>query len=400
MTRDTPSAQRFDLIVIGAGAAGMMCAAVAGQRGRRVALIDHARRIGEKIRISGGGRCNFTNLKTGPQYYVGEDPGFAATALSAYAPRDFMGLLRSHRVTWHEKHRGQLFCDHGSLRVIETLRAECDKGRVTWFHPCPVHEVGAEAGAWRVDTGAGVLQAPRVVVATGGLPVPAIGATDWALRLARGLGLRVVEPRPALVPLHFDTQAWAPWAELAGVALEAGVASADGHFVEDLLFTHRGLSGPAILQISSFWAPGQAIRVDLGAGRDLGAELVAAGQGSKVSLLGALERLLPRRLAQAWVDAAGLPGQRRLAEVRRADLEALGRSLGGWELKPVGTGGWRRAEVMRGGVATEELDPSTLEARRHPGLHFVGEAVDITGWLGGYNFQWAWASGVAAARAA
>ena len=387
-----------DVAVIGAGAAGMMCAGVAAQRGRRVVLIDHARRIGEKIRISGGGRCNFTNVGAGEKNYHGRHSGFARHALGAYTPRDFVTLVRRHRVPFHEKHRGQLFCDDSSQRIVDLLRAEC--AGVRWRHPCRVHAVRREGDAgFALDTDHGALRAARVVVATGGLPVAQIGASDWGLRLARQFGLDVVAPQPALVPLRFDAAAWAPWAALAGVSLAARVRCAQQAFDEDLLFTHRGLSGPAILQISSFWDPGQPLQLDLAPGAELGAALRRMKAGSRATLLNALAQHLPRRVAQAWIEQHGLTAQARLAECADTRLGELGAGLHGWALTPSGSEGWRKAEVMRGGVATDELDPHTLQAHKVPGLHFIGEVVDVTGWLGGYNFQWAWASAVAAARA-
>lgn len=389
-----------DVVVVGAGAAGMMCAAVAAQRGRRVVLVEHARRIGEKIRISGGGRCNFTNRATGTQFYVGCDPEFAAAALRAYTPRDFVGLMRRHRIAFHEKHRGQLFCDGPGSAVVDMLRAECARGGVRWLHPCRVHALRrAPAGVFELDTDAGCLRSARVVVATGGLPVEAIGATDWALRLASSLGLDVEPARPALVPLRFVAEDFAPFAGLAGVALQVRAGCEGADFDEDLLFTHRGLSGPAVLQVSSYWEPGRALRIDLGCGADLLGLLRGAQQGSRQSLLNVLAQALPRRLAQAWLERRGLDGARRVAETGRAALEGLATALAAWSPRVAGTEGWNKAEVMRGGVATHELDPRSLEALRVPGLHFIGEAVDITGWLGGYNFQWAWASAQAAALA-
>ena len=389
---------RYDVAIIGAGAAGMMCAAVAGQRGRRVVLIEHAHRVGEKIRISGGGRCNFTNVHAGPQHYLSREPQFARDVLRAYLPRDFMALVKRHRIGFHEKHKGQLFCDDSSQRIIDMLRAECAQGRVQWMQPCGVRHVEPTGAGFRLGTDHGVLLARRVVVATGGLPVPKIGASDYGLRLARQFGLQVVPPQPALVPLTFATEHWQPFAGLAGVAGEVKVSCGAQSFDEDLLFTHRGLSGPAILQISSFWTPGDSLRIDLAPGHDLGRLLRQAKTQSRQSLLNVLAQWLPRRLAQVWVEAQGLPGDRRLAEVADAKLTALGATLAAWSVRPSGTEGWRKAEVMRGGVDTAELHPLTLEARRVPGLHFIGEVVDVTGWLGGYNFQWAWASAWACAQ--
>ncbi len=390
-----------DVAVIGAGAAGMMCAAVAAQRGRRVTLIDHARKIGEKIRISGGGRCNFTNVGSGPEHYHGRDPGFARHALQAFGARDFIALVRRHRVAFHEKHRGQLFCDDSSQRIVDLLRAECAAGGVRWRHPCRVHAVRRDgAKGFELDTEHGALRASRVVVASGGLPVQEIGASDYGLRLAKQFGLEVVAPRPGLVPLRFDAPTWAPWQHLAGVSLPARVRCGGRQFDEDLLFTHRGLSGPAILQISSFWDAGAALRVDLAPGKELGTALRQMKTGARGSVLAALANAVPRRLAQAWVENHGFDARTRLAECSDARLGALASALHEWNIAPSATEGWRKAEVMRGGVATTGLDPHTLQAREVPGLHFIGEVVDVTGWLGGYNFQWAWSSGVAAGRAA
>ncbi|MGI4985372.1 MAG: NAD(P)/FAD-dependent oxidoreductase [Janthinobacterium lividum] len=398
--------EKFDIAVIGAGAAGMMCAAVAGQAGRRVVLLDHAAKIGEKIRISGGGRCNFTNLHAAPAHYLSENPHFCRSALARYTPRDFIGLLESYRVGWHEKHRGQLFCDVSSDAVIQVLKAECDAGRVAWRHPVQVRDIvrGGAQARFTLATDAGAIAADALVIATGGLPVPKIGATDFALALARSWDIPVVAPRAALVPLTFSAAEWAPFAELAGVSIEVGIqtgeARARGAFVEDLLLTHRGLSGPGVLQISSYWTAPAPIEIDLLPGRDAGAELLAAKSASRRQLANLLAEWLPARLAGVWADVAGVPRDARLADLPDRTLRALGQALNGWRLHPAGTEGWRKAEVMRGGVDTRALSSTTMEANACPGLYFIGEAVDVTGWLGGYNFQWAWASGVAAARAA
>ncbi len=398
----------YDAVVIGAGAAGLFCAGVAGQLGARVLVIDHAAKVAEKIRISGGGRCNFTNRELDPRaphkHFLGENPQFCRSALSRYTAADFIGLVQRHGIPFHEKHKGQLFGDRSSDDFIRMLLAECGAGGVERWQPCAVRALrwhDAEA-LYALDTDRGTVQARKVVVATGGLPIPQIGATDFGLRLARQFGLRVVEPRPALVPMTFDGGAWAPFATLAGLALPVRIATGEGKaapaFDEDLLFTHRGLSGPAVLQISSYWQPGTPIRVDLAAGQDLAAALHDAKQRSRRLLANELAAWVPSRLADAWVqrDAAW---QRPVAEAADKSLARLAAELGRWELVPSGTEGWRKAEVMAGGVDTRELSQQTLECKRQPGLHFIGEVVDITGWLGGYNFQWAWASGWACAQA-
>lgn len=398
---------QYDVVVLGAGAAGMMCAAVAAQRGRRVVLIDHAARLAEKIRISGGGRCNFTNLGAGPSNYLSANPAFCRSALAGYTPQDFLGLLRQHRISWHEKHKGQLFCDDSSEDIIRMLRAECDKGGVRWRMETRVDAVRAEGEGYALDTSAGVITAHRVVVATGGMAIPQLGATDFGLKLARQWGLKIIEPRPALVPLVFDAADWKPYAALSGVAVEVGIATGaakrgGGAFLEDLLFTHRGLSGPAVLQISSFWEPGQPICIDLAPALDMEAELLRAKPGSRQQLGTVLAQLWPRRLAEHWLSAQGnMPDafSARLADVPDRLLRQLAQTIQAWQLVPSGTAGYKKAEVMRGGLDTRELNQKTMEARRAPGLHFIGEAVDVTGWLGGYNFQWAWASGVACGKA-
>ena len=397
---------RFDVAVIGAGAAGLMCAAVAGQRGRSVVLIDHAPKLAEKIRISGGGRCNFTNREVGPAHFLSNNPHFARSALERYPSRDFIDLVMRHRIGFHEKHKGQMFCDESSEAIIAMLVAECDTGRVHWRRPVRLVDVVPEAGGgFRVDTDGGPLAAKRVVVATGGLSIPKIGATDFAFRLARRFGMRVIEPRPALVPLTFASDAWAPFADLSGVALEVDIGCArddamagDPRFREDLLFTHRGLSGPAVLQISTFWKPGAALDIDLVPGVDLGRALREQKDVSRQNVGQVLGRYLPKRLVGRWQQGAGVE-DRRIAELSNATLHALAGGLRSWRLVPSGTEGFRKAEVTAGGVDTAELSQRTLEATRVPGLHFVGEAVDVTGWLGGYNFQWAWSSGFVAGHA-
>ena len=397
--------ESFDIAVIGAGAAGMMCAAVAGQQGRRVVLIDHGARLAEKIRISGGGRCNFTNLHAGPANYLSANPHYCRSALARYTPRDFLSLLKSHRVSWHEKHRGQLFCDHSSESIIDVLKAECETARVAWRRPVAVEAVRrGDDGHFTLDTGAGAMSARALVIATGGLSIPQIGATDFAYRIAKQFGHKLIDTRPALVPLTFSSDQWSPFATLAGVSLEVEVATgakkAEGRFVEDLLFTHRGLSGPGILQISSYWQPGEPIRIDLLTGRDAVADLLSAKAGTKRQMANVLGEWMPSRLAQVWLQTHGVAPDARLADVPDKALRRLGEAFAQWSLVPSGTEGYKKAEVTKGGVDTRELSSSTMMSARVAGLYFIGEAVDVTGWLGGYNFQWAWASGVAAGQAA
>ena len=394
----------FDAIVIGAGAAGLHCAAQAGQRGARVLLIDHAEKIAEKIRISGGGRCNFTNRDTTPANFSGANPRFCRSALARYTPADFIALVQRHGIAWHEKHKGQLFCDDSSEQIIAMLLRECERGGVTRWQPCAVQAVrrAGDAG-FELDTDRGMASARQLVVATGGLSIPKIGATDFGYRLARQFGHAIVETRPALVPLTFDPVSWAPFAALSGLSLEATIETGDAKartaFVEDLLFTHRGLSGPAVLQISSFWRAGTPIRLDLAPGRDLQAELLQAKQASRRKLANELAELIPKRLAEAWIAPMPELADRPLPEQRDRDLAQLAARLQRWELKPQATEGYRKAEVTAGGVDTRELSSQTMESRLVPGLFFIGEVVDVTGWLGGYNFQWAWASAAACAQA-
>ncbi|HYP34478.1 MAG TPA: NAD(P)/FAD-dependent oxidoreductase [Burkholderiaceae bacterium] len=399
--------KRVDVAVIGAGAAGLFCAARAGQRGARVLLLDHAARLAEKIRISGGGRCNFTNRDATPAQFHSQNPHFCRSALARYTAQDFIALVQRHRIPFHEKHRGQLFCDESSQDIIDLLLRECDDGRVERWQPCAVAGARARADAgearYELETARGPVLARSVVVATGGLPVPAIGATDFGLRLARQFGHALVDPRPALVPLVFDAAEWAPFVALAGVSLEVEIASGAGrqrgHFVEDLLFTHRGLSGPAVLQASSFWRPGETLQIAFAPGTDWPDTLARAKAASKRRLGNELAAHLPQRLAQAWLARGGLPEEKPMPELGDKALRQLAESLSSWRIAPTGTEGWKKAEVMAGGVDTREIDSKTMESRRAPGLHFIGEVLDVTGWLGGYNFQWAWASAHACAEA-
>ncbi|HEY8027820.1 MAG TPA: NAD(P)/FAD-dependent oxidoreductase [Burkholderiaceae bacterium] len=390
----------YDVAVIGAGAAGMMCAAVAGQRGKSVVLIDHAEKLAEKIRISGGGRCNFTNLHTTPQNFLSQNPHFCKSALARYTPQDFLGLMKRYHIPYHEKHKGQLFCDRSAEDIIAMLKAECDAANVAWRMPCKVRGVSKQGELFRIEAEGGEILAEKVVIASGGLSIPKIGASDFAFRLAKQFGLKMIEPRPALVPLTFDEAAWQPFVPLAGIALpvdiETGEKKDKGYFREDLLFTHRGLSGPAVLQISSFWEPGAALTLNLLPEVDLSQELIESKSTVKKNLGNYLAQFLPARLAEGWLIANDFNGDGRLADMQDKQLRRLGESLNRWRIVPNGSEGYRKAEVTRGGVDTKELSQQSMMANRVPGLHFIGEAVDVTGWLGGYNFQWAWASGFAA----
>jgi predicted Rossmann fold flavoprotein len=393
-------AKQFDVAVIGAGAAGMMCAAVAGQRGRKVVLIDHATKLAEKIRISGGGRCNFTNVHAGPQNYLSQNPHFCKSALSRYTPQDFLGLVKRYRIAFHEKHKGQLFCDQSAEQIIDMLKSECDLGGVAWRMPCKVAAIGKAGEAFRLETDAGEILADSVVIASGGLSIPKIGASDFAYRVAKQFGLKLIEPRPALVPLTFDQAQWQPFVPLAGISLEVDIATGEkksrGQFREDLLFTHRGLSGPAVLQISSFWQPGSALTLNLLPEMDVAQVLTEGKTTIRKNLGNLLAQWLPSRLAEGWLTANGFDSGARVADLPDKQLRKLGESLNRWTIVPNGSEGYRKAEVTLGGIDTRELSQQTMAVAKVPGLHFIGEAVDVTGWLGGYNFQWAWASGVAA----
>ncbi|MCZ8235468.1 MAG: NAD(P)/FAD-dependent oxidoreductase [Inhella sp.] len=393
--------QSYDVVVVGAGAAGLFCAGIAGQRGLKVLLIDHAARVAEKIRISGGGRCNFTNREVAPAHFISGNPHYCRSALARYTPAHFIALVQRHGIAFHEKHRGQLFCDDSAEQIIRMLLADCAAGGVERWQPCSVSAVRQAGAGFELDTTRGPVQAARVVVATGGLPVPKIGATDWGLRLAKQFGHRVVEPRPALVPLTFDPETWAPFAAMAGLSLEVAIETGEGkkgttRFLEDLLFTHRGLSGPGVLQISSYWQPGTPIRVAL-AGAGLVDTLRKAKGSTQRHFGNELALHLPERLAQTWLGLQALPADKPMPDVRDKDLTKLVDSLSRWALLPTGTEGWRKAEVMAGGVDTRDLDSQSMGSKLVPGLHFIGEVVDVTGWLGGYNFQWAWASAAACA---
>jgi predicted Rossmann fold flavoprotein len=390
------NSHRFDAVIIGAGAAGMMCAAVAGQLGCRVALIEHYTKVGEKIRISGGGRCNFTNLHCRPENYLSENPHFCRSALARYGPRDFIELMERHGIAYHEKTRGQLFCDGSAAQIVAMLQQECAAGGVEWRMPTAVQELTKSDTGFSVVTDRGTFGAPALVVATGGLTVPKIGATPFGYRVATQFGLSVVTPRPALVPLTFDAPFLSRFGALAGISVDAEVSCGGGRFRDHLLFTHRGLSGPAILQVSSYWDPGDDIVIDLLPGRDAERWLMEQ-RGGRQRLDNALAAVWPRRLAAAWCELNDCAlAVNELSEQR---WRAIAQGIRAWRVSPSGTQGYNKAEVTRGGVDTRELSSKTMAAQRVPGLYFIGEVVDVTGHLGGFNFQWAWASAHAAAEA-
>ncbi|MGX1589374.1 NAD(P)/FAD-dependent oxidoreductase [Brevundimonas diminuta] len=400
----------IDVLIVGAGAAGMMCAIEAGKRGRRVRVIDHARAPGEKIRISGGGRCNFTNLGTGGANFLGENPRFALSALRRFTQHDFIKMVDRHGVAWHEKTLGQLFCDDSAKQIIRMLTDEMKAAGVTLSLGVGVKAVERAGERFQVDLDDGSrVTAASLVVATGGKSIPKMGATGWGYEVARRFGLRVTDTRPALVPLTFEPGLLEQLKPLAGVSVDAvvrhkapkdagaGRPAKETVFREGLLFTHRGLSGPSILQISSYWREGEAITVDLAPDRDAAAEILAAKtENGKQAVHTAVGHVVPRRLAEALCARENLSGK--LAEVGDKKLRALAEGINAWTVKPVGSEGYRTAEVTLGGVDTAALDQQTMEAKAVPGLFFIGEVADVTGWLGGYNFQWAWSSGWAAGQ--
>jgi predicted Rossmann fold flavoprotein len=409
---------QYDVVIIGAGAAGLFCAGLAGQRGLKVLLIDHAEKVAEKIRISGGGRANFTNrdldVRAPDKHFISENPRFCRSALSRYTPQHFLDLMQKHGITWHEKHKGQLFCDRSAEDLIAMLLAECAAGGVERWQPCKVQKIVLLeykstsspikycTGSYEIHSYRGVVQARSVVIATGGLSIPKIGATDFGQRLAQQFGHRIVPLRPALVPLTFDEAQWVPFVPLAGLSLPVQIAAGDGkakgQFDEDLLFTHRGLSGPAVLQISSYWQANTPIRINLCPTADMASVLQTAKSRSRKLIANELAAAVPSRLADTWTqrDAAW---QRPINEASDKALTALADSLQRWHITPNGSEGYKKAEVTAGGVDTRELSSQSMESQKSPGLYFIGEVVDVTGWLGGYNFQWAWASAYACAQA-
>lgn len=392
----TPAPESFDVIVLGAGGAGLMCAAVAGQGGRRVLLVDHAEAPGKKILISGGGRCNFTNVGAGPDNYLSANPHFAKSALRRYTAADFIALVDRHRIAWHEKTLGQLFCDGSARQIVAMLLVECEAGGVALQLGAPISDIDHADGRFRVTAGSRVAQAPALVIATGGPSIPKLGATGFAYDLARRFNLKVVEPRPALVPLTLGGDE-VLFRELSGVATEIVATIGRTSFREAALFTHRGLSGPAILQISSYWRPGQELIIDFLP--DAGRGWLAAAKRSrpKAKVKAVLGGMLPARLADTLGERIGLDPE--LGNIADRQLQAAEQQLRAWRFCPNGSEGFAKAEVTAGGISTAELSSQTMAMKQIPGLYAIGEGVDVTGWLGGYNFQWAWASGWAAGQA-
>ena len=386
-----------DVIIIGAGAAGMMCGAAAGQKGKSVIIIDHADRAGEKIRISGGGRCNFTNLHCSPDNFISENPHFAKSSLSRYTQYDFIDLVERYGIAWHEKTKGQLFCDGRSQDIIDMLLAECQSAGNQIRLGTEILGIEKLGEGFVVTTQAQTLATPNVVIACGGPSIPKMGATGYGYKVAEQFGLDIIPPVPALVPLTFTDQLKAPIAALSGVSVDTIISNDAAQFDEAMLFTHRGLSGPAILQISSYWKPGGAITVDMAPGRDTLAELKSAKEKTpKLSPEKWLAAHLPARLA---AHLAAQFSYQRLADMPDRELVNLALQVSAWHIRPAGTEGYRKAEVTRGGVNTDELSSKTLEAKKVKGLYFIGEVVDVTGHLGGHNFQWAWVSGAACGNA-
>lgn len=414
-----------DVLIVGAGAAGMMCALTAAQRGRSVLLLDHSEKLAEKIRISGGGRCNFTNLNVRPENYLSRNPHFCRSALARFTPQHFIALLQKHGIGFHEKTLGQLFCDEGSEAIIAMLKGECDAAGVRWCVPCSIQNI-ARDDVFQVSTSRGRIQAQSLVIASGGLSIPKIGATPFGYKMAQQFGLPVTKLKPGLVPLSFHPEEWAAYAELAGISVDAVVSYGRQSFRENLLFTHRGLSGPAILQISSYWEPSsqpsgettsqstkpaswqvagypggkgraQSISINLLPDHDMH-ELFAQQRSNRMLLGNFLAQYLPKRLAEVWCEQ--LAENKPLNQYSEKATHAFAAKLHDWQLTPTGTLGYSKAEVTCGGVDTHALSSKTMQANDVPGLYFIGEVVDVTGQLGGYNFHWAWASGYAAGQAA
>ncbi|MEQ1403666.1 NAD(P)/FAD-dependent oxidoreductase [Neorhizobium sp. Rsf11] len=385
--------RKFDVVILGAGAAGMMCAIRAGRRSRSVLLLDHARAPGEKIRISGGGRCNFTNIHASARNFLSANPHFAKSALARFTPRDFLDMMEAHRIAWHEKTLGQLFCDESAKDIIRMLLSEMKAANVVLELQKQITAVEKTPDGFRIVTSDGPVEAGALVVATGGKSIPKMGATGFAYEIARQFGFKIVEPRPALVPLTLDPNLLEKLAPLSGIAAPAEVRHGKTTFREALLFTHRGLSGPSILQISSYWREGDDITLVIEPDLDIAAILRAARKtNGRQAAQTVLAETLPKRLAQFFAESRGLQNTH-LADLSDKAIDGLATSIQSWTIRPAGSEGYRTAEVTLGGIDTFELDSKTMQAKAVPGLYFIGECVDVTGWLGGYNFQWAWASG-------
>jgi len=385
---------KTDVLIIGAGAAGMMCALTAAQRGRSVLLLDHSAKLAEKIRISGGGRCNFTNLNAKPENYISQNPHFCRSALARFTPQHFIDMLQKHGIGYHEKTLGQLFCDDESEAIIAMLKSECDAAGVRWCMPCGAERI-ERSDAFYVTTPRGRYRADSLVIATGGISIPKIGATPFGYKVAEQFGIPVTKLKPGLVPLSFHPAEWAMYAELSGASVDAVVSFGKHSFRENLLFTHRGLSGPAILQISSYWEHGKPLSIDLLPDHDL-SEIFTQQRGSKMLLSNFLAQYLPKRLAE--IVATQWLNNKPLNQYAEKELRMLADKLKDWQITPTGTLGYSKAEVTCGGVDTRALSSKTMECNDVPGLYFIGEVQDVTGQLGGYNFQWAWASGYAAGQ--
>jgi predicted Rossmann fold flavoprotein len=382
----------FDVVILGGGAAGLMCAIEAGKRGRSVAVLERAGRIGKKILISGGGRCNFTNLHCRAENFISENPHFVKSALSTYTPADFIRLVEKHRIRFHEKTLGQLFCDGSAQNIVSMLEAECRQAGVRIFTNITI-ESAEYKDSFTVHAGEDEFKAKALVIATGGLSIPKMGATSFGYDLARQFGLNIIETRPALVPLLFTANERQHYCDLSGISAEVVTTIGKQRFREKMLFTHRGLSGPAILQISSYWKPGTSVIIDLAPGRDFTASIRNGGRRDLVTLKSAFREILPQRMADRWLDQH-VPAAWTNHELSRVEHQAHN-----WTIKPEGSEGYEKAEVTAGGVDTNELSSKTMESRKVPGLYVIGEVVDVTGQLGGFNFQWAWASGFCAGQA-
>lgn len=388
----------YNAIMIGAGAAGMMCAATAGKRGRKILLLDHATKIGEKIRISGGGRCNFTNIHTNPANFLSENPRFAISALKRFTPQDFIALVQKHGIAYHEKTLGQLFCDHSAQDIIQMLLDEMQAAKVHLLPGTHINQIIREGEQFKIQTSQGEFISDSLVIATGGLSIPKIGATGFGYEIAKQFGLKIIAPKPALVPLTWQQEELDSFKSLAGIAVPCKAQNGKTSFKENMLFTHRGLSGPAILQISSYWQEGNKLTLDLVPEQDIVMALKQAKQSHpKQTLAHSLTFFLPKRLAH-YIAENRMNTYGEIGQLPDKVLIETAKHIKEWQIIPAGTEGYAKAEVTKGGVDTNELSSQTMEARNVPGLYFIGEVVDVTGHLGGFNFQWAWASGVAAGQ--